>query len=61
MDDYYKAGHERLRELGNLHHNAIGTMLRFIKEKEETEMEMWNTLKRILEEEAKNGKPIQQE
>ena len=56
MNEYYKAGHERLREVVSLHHNAITIMLGLIREKEEAETGFWNSLKKHLEEEIKNGK-----
>ncbi len=59
MNEYYKAGHERLREIVSLHHNAIAMMLGLIKEKQETEIAFWTSLKRYLEEEVRNGKQEQ--
>lgn len=60
MNEYYKAGHERLKEVVSLHHNAIALMLRLIREKEEKEIEFWNSLKKHLEGEIKNGNQPQQ-
>ena len=51
MDDYYKAGHERLRELVSLHHYAITYILSLMRKQEENESGFWNSLKRHLEEE----------
>lgn len=51
MDDYYKAGHERLRELLSLHHYAITYILSLMRKQEENESGFWNSLKRNLEEE----------
>ncbi len=59
MNDYYKAGHERLAEVVSLHHHAIAIMLTLIREKEEAETELWNSLRKDLEEERTNGKQIQ--
>ena len=56
MNEYYKAGHEKLREIVSLHHNAIAMMLGLIREKQETEIEFWTSLKNVLEEEMRNGK-----
>ena len=56
MNDYYKAGHERLREVVSLHHNAITIMLRLTREKSEAETKFWNSLRRQIEEGVKNEK-----
>lgn len=59
MNEYYKAGHEKLREIVSLHHTAIAMMLGLIREKQETEIEFWTSLKNGLEEEMRNGKQEQ--
>jgi len=50
MNDYYKAGHERLRELVSLHHYAINYILSIMRKQEENESGFWNSLKRDMEE-----------
>lgn len=59
MNEYYKAGHERLREVVSLHHYAIAMMLGLIREKEEAEIMFWNSLVKHFEEEIKNGRQEQ--
>ena len=51
MNEYYKAGHERLRELVTLHHYAITYILSLRRKQEENESEFWNSLKGHLKEE----------
>ncbi len=49
MNDYYKAGHERLKEIVSLHHNSITYILSIMRTQEENESEFWNSLKKHLE------------
>ncbi len=55
MNDH-KQEHEKLKELTSLHHNAITTMLRLIREKAEAETEFWNCLKKELQQGLEDGK-----
>ncbi len=60
MNGYYKEGHERLKEVVSLHHNAIQIMLGLTREKLQAETEFWTSLIKELEQEVKNGNQQQE-
>ena len=57
MEEYYKAGHEKLRQLVYLHQNAIYRLVKLLIKKEEKEADFWNSLQKYLKEvKQKNAK-----
>lgn len=49
MEEYYIAGHEKLKRLVCLHHAMIWLLLDKLREKEVKEVEFWNSLREDLE------------
>jgi hypothetical protein len=50
MEEYYKAGHEKLRQLVYLHHDTMNSLLKLLSKKQEKEAEFWNILLKHLKE-----------
>lgn len=50
MEEYYKAGHEKLRQLVYLHQGTIEILLQILKKKDEKEAQFWDSLRKCLKE-----------
>lgn len=57
MEEYYKAGHEKLQKIIQTHQDTIVHLLKLLKKKQEKEAEFWNSLlKHLKEVKQENGK-----
>lgn len=50
MEEYYKVGHEKLKQLVYAHHDAIIQLIQLLKKREEREAEFWKRLQKSLKE-----------
>ena len=50
MEEYYRAGHEKLKQMVSLHQETISHLLQMLIEKQNAETGFWSSLRKNLKE-----------